>query len=348
MGLLPHHLPVQHAESCGPYRCKWEIDPAEFSHIPLPEPEQDEGDFVVEYELEIEHDGVLESEQEHRQHEKAEAQAAFDSEWDVDPDDDYEEDPLWHSWYEEGVDVWRSLSRQFRVAVRLSRQLHSGQLGRQKDWDALPFLGKVLCDGVSPPFSMSTYERAVRVPSRRELQAFAEEHGLPGLPEFEPEDDPASADAESSDSSELIEDEDEPRRYDVLLAAVGQSRMEASIAMQRQVLSEVINYWLRAAAVRPSMTWSGDKPSVELGGEGLFGALAVQLLFDSSRTDGLTVCTSCGTPFLPAFRRPRRDRNPYCSDCGMKAAARDAAARYRQTAKYRATYDKWVQERRGS
>jgi len=31
--------------------------------------------------------------------------------------------------------------------------------------------------------------------------------------------------------------------------------------------------------------------------------------------------TSCGTPFLPG---PRRDRNIYCSDCGIKAASRDA------------------------
>jgi hypothetical protein len=69
------------------------------------------------------------------------------------------------------------------------------------------------------------------------------------------------------------------------------------------------------------------------------GAIAVQLLFDCARTDGLAVCTSCGTPFLPGSRRPRRDRNVYCSDCGLTAATRDAAARYRQTEKYRATYE---------
>jgi len=41
----------------------------------------------------------------------------------------------------------------------------------------------------------------------------------------------------------------------------------------------------------------------------------------------------------------RRDRNIYCSDCGIKAATRDAAARYRQTKKYRETYKKWAEER---
>jgi len=107
----------------------------------------------------------------------------------------------------------------------------------------------------------------------------------------------------------------------------------------------VLNHWLERAGVRPRLDWSQDKPQVQLGGGGLLGALVVQLLFDCSRTDGLAVCTSCGTPFLPALRRPRRDHNPYCSDCGLKAAARDAAARYRQTERYKATYRAWLEKR---
>jgi len=85
------------------------------------------------------------------------------------------------------------------------------------------------------------------------------------------------------------------------------------------------------------------KSLVHLSGDGLFGALAVQIMFDCSRTDGLAVCSSCGTPFLPGPRRPRRDRNIHRSDCGIKAA-RDAAARYWQTNKYRDTYQKWFDQ----
>jgi hypothetical protein len=131
-------------------------------------------------------------------------------------------------------------------------------------------------------------------------------------------------------------------------AALGRSRMANSVELQRQLLGEVLNHWLELAGVRPRLDWSSPKPAVQLGGRGLIGALAVQLLLDCSRTDGLAVCTSCGTPFLPGPRRPRRDRNTYCSDCGIKAASRDAATRYRQTKKYRATYDTWLQKRRGS
>jgi len=111
------------------------------------------------------------------------------------------------------------------------------------------------------------------------------------------------------------------------------NRLYESVEFQRSLLSAVLNYWLTVSSVRPRLHWSGTKPAVQLAGQGLFGALAVQLLFESSRTDGLAVCTWCGTPFLPPARRPRRDHNVYCSDCGLKAAQRDAAARYRQTKK---------------
>ncbi len=61
----------------------------------------------------------------------------------------------------------------------------------------------------------------------------------------------------------------------------------------------------------------------------------------------VALCASCGTPFLPTGRRPRKDLNAYCSEWGLKAALRDAAARYRQTQKYRATNVKWRGQRTG-
>ena len=140
---------------------------------------------------------------------------------------------------------------------------------------------------------------------------------------------------------------DAHERYQRQLEALGRSRMDESMEFQRQLLGEVLNYWLELAGVLPRLDWSGTKPVVQLGGRGLIGAVAVQLLFDCSRTDGLVVCTSCGTPFLPGPRRPRRDRNIYCSDCGIKAATRDASARYRQTERYRSTYGRYVQRRAG-
>jgi DNA-directed RNA polymerase subunit RPC12/RpoP len=240
------------------------------------------------------------------------------------------------TWYDELLSGWRALSRQARATIRLARRLHDGKLGWQVDWDALPFLQQPL----------------VRLVVPRQGDPFATLDDFPDTTQLEQVEvvsaDPAGvAQVDAGGSGEdLGSDPDEPYRR--RLAALGRRRMANSIDFQRQLLGEVLNYWLELAGVRPRLDWSTAKPAVQLGGYGLIGALAVQLLFDCSRTDGLAVCTSCGTPFLPGPRRPRRDRNIYCSDCGIKAATRDAAARYRQTKKYRATYDSWLQKRRGS
>jgi hypothetical protein len=55
----------------------------------------------------------------------------------------------------------------------------------------------------------------------------------------------------------------------------------------------------------------------------LFGALAVQLLFAVSRTDGLAVCSACGSPYCPP-RKPRIDQRHYCSGYRRRGAWRDA------------------------
>jgi len=227
------------------------------------------------------------------------------------------------TWYDELLSGWRALSRQARATIRLARRLHDGKLGQQADWDALPFLQQPL----------------VRLVVPRQGDPFATVEDIPDATQLGEVNDDAGGSSEDLDS-----DPDEPYRR--RLAALGRRRMANSAEFQRRLLGEVLNYWLELAGVRPRLDWSTLKPAVQLGGYGLIGALAVQLLFDCSRTDGLAVCTSCGTPFLPGPRRPRRDRNIYCSDCGIKAATRDAAARYRQTKKYRETYQKWSEERR--
>ena len=135
--------------------------------------------------------------------------------------------------------------------------------------------------------------------------------------------------------------------YYRLAEAIGRQQMHSSVEFQRQVLAAVLNHWLSVAGVRPRLEWGARTPQMQLGGDGLIGALAVQLFFACSQTGGLALCASCGAPFLPTGRRRCKDLNAYCSECGLKAAFRDAAARYRQTQKYRTTNVKW-REQRGS
>jgi hypothetical protein len=264
--------------------------------------------------------------------------------WDLDDDDDDDlrpEDQVEDgepvqvdAWYDEPLAGWRALSRQARSTVRLARRLHEGQAGLSADWEALEFLPELMQRTLSPV--PGPYSRIEDYPSTAELDALADASKRQRHPE--------SIEL-GSDMGESVVSSDADT-YGRRVQKLGMLRLATSMQFQQHMLAEVVNYWLEIGGVRPRLEWQSRKPAVQLGGDGLAAALAVQLLFDCSRTDGLAVCTSCGTPFLPGPRRPRRDRNAYCSDCGIKAAARDAAARYRQTKKYKETYRKWLDDRR--
>lgn len=56
--------------------------------------------------------------------------------------------------------------------------------------------------------------------------------------------------------------------------------------------------------------------------------LLVQCAPAMPRGDELAICASCSTPFTPS-RKPNPNRSSYCPSCGLRAANRDAARRYR-------------------
>jgi hypothetical protein len=99
---------------------------------------------------------------------------------------------------------------------------------------------------------------------------------------------------------------------------------ERSVARQR--MRDFINRWLAEADVRPKLEiMHADRQSVALGGNGLLGALAVQLLYTVCRTHGLETCSACGAAFT-RNRRPAEGRRRYCQDCADDGAAlRDAS-----------------------
>jgi hypothetical protein len=91
------------------------------------------------------------------------------------------------------------------------------------------------------------------------------------------------------------------------------------------VMGQVVDYWLRMARVRfGARGRDGGGVQAVVGGGGLFGALAVQLLVAVSGAGGLLICEECGLPFVP-----RRRYQKYCKDCGIRAAWRRASASYR-------------------
>ena len=97
-----------------------------------------------------------------------------------------------------------------------------------------------------------------------------------------------------------------------------------SLKSQKSALSDVIAGWLQLGDVRPESSWI-DNLEVQLSGEGLVGALAIQLFLAVAGSDGLAMCSSCNMPYAPK-RRPAPGKRHYCEkdECCVKARSRDA------------------------
>jgi hypothetical protein len=124
------------------------------------------------------------------------------------------------------------------------------------------------------------------------------------------------------------------------------------IIQQRMDCVSVVNTWLRVADVKPQLTfdwnpfnheWKDLKSghnvrlregtyirfeSDRLRGSPLFAHLACQLM-TIVLGHGIAVCSNCGSVYSPPNRKPKAGQNNYCPRCGLKAARRDAARRYR-------------------
>jgi hypothetical protein len=215
---------------------------------------------------------------------------------------------------------WRDLATEARAALRIAHKLSLRQLGDPDDWNLIP----------------GPYDRMMRMFVRWDDAQWIDERSE--LIHETPMTDQGLLDLEMKMGQWRAEDR---LRRDFVPDEDGTTWASVPWHVSREIddqsLSFVIDDWVERGCVRLSIFRQNGKYQVRLAGGGLMGALAVQLVFEVCRTDGLAVCTSRGTLYLPATRRPRRDQNPYCLDCGIKAAGRDAAARYRLTEKYQET-----------
>lgn len=95
------------------------------------------------------------------------------------------------------------------------------------------------------------------------------------------------------------------------------------------MLSDLVNQWLRLGNVRPRLEWELGEPRIEFD-TSTFGAIGVQLMEAVTRVHGLTLCSSCGKPYLRQGRKAPAGRRNYCPDCGSGAALRDAQRAHRE------------------
>lgn len=98
------------------------------------------------------------------------------------------------------------------------------------------------------------------------------------------------------------------------------------------LLANHLRTWLRLGQVRPFILRRNNSVAIELGGNGLFGALAAALLPCIARTEGFSFCCACGKPYVPD-RRPASSKNRFCQSCGHPAAVRAASRAYQDRRK---------------
>ena len=119
--------------------------------------------------------------------------------------------------------------------------------------------------------------------------------------------------------------EDALQRYELGLWTRGSSADTA-------LLARFVQQWLSFAGVRPVFSWEG-RPRLDLASPNslkptMFAALALQLLYEVSRSGKHAVCSSCGIPYRRRRRFPKAGQNNYCEACGKQAANRVAHERH--------------------
>ena len=105
------------------------------------------------------------------------------------------------------------------------------------------------------------------------------------------------------------------------------------VRLERVIVADVVNEWLIIGDVRPSAVWhlSDKKPSVRLGGAGLFGALALQLALAIGQSAGFAICHHCGREYAPTNRRPKVGQRHFCKECREAGIpSRISLAEYRE------------------
>jgi hypothetical protein len=92
---------------------------------------------------------------------------------------------------------------------------------------------------------------------------------------------------------------------------------QQEVSAERVLIAECVNEWLKLGDVHPHVRWNGHekKPTVKLGGSGLFGALAVQLALAVGQSAGFAVCTHCRREYPPRERRPKAGQRHFCPEC---------------------------------
>jgi hypothetical protein len=94
-------------------------------------------------------------------------------------------------------------------------------------------------------------------------------------------------------------------------------------------LQNLVNGWLWLGNVMPVINMANDGPSVGVHTQGVFGALAIQVMLAVTGIGGIAFCSYCGGWFR-VHRQPKYTNRRFCGECDRKAATRLASRDYRK------------------
>lgn len=115
------------------------------------------------------------------------------------------------------------------------------------------------------------------------------------------------------------------RRYALMFRALLIHAADNDRRPRRGELAHTASFLCWLGDVGPRLVWRSGGMAFELASRsGLFGALAAQAAFFAAGSEGLAVCSSCGTAYPPR-RRPVLGLRSYCEACRNDGAPlRDA------------------------
>jgi len=108
------------------------------------------------------------------------------------------------------------------------------------------------------------------------------------------------------------------------------------VRVQQGILQIQLNDWLALGGVRPYFDWGvaegqpEQPPTVRIGAESLFGALALYLVAAVASADGFVMCAGCKRPYPSAKRQPSAGRRNFCPDCRQAGVPNRLAQRARR------------------
>lgn len=119
----------------------------------------------------------------------------------------------------------------------------------------------------------------------------------------------------------------EQLRWNEEAVELGKPLLGKTLEFDRLALAERVSAWMNYGNVHPELQWHEATPIFSLAGR-TFGTLGIQLLFATTRAQGIAICSGCGMPY-PRKRKPREGGRNFCENCGERVAARLRKREYR-------------------